>query len=460
MPTRTHDGVKKRCGCARKLWPKCPHPWHFSFHHGGREHRYSLDQVARARNERPPTTKAAALDWRDRLRSEIREGKTPEATAPAAAVALTVGDVADRYLTDFVGKRETEGKVDWTGRHLRPASALQADYAIRIARACDVPAAGGTVRFEAKPITAVTKADLEAIRSARRPRGVVGCNRLLARLRHFFNWAIGEGFTESNPFKRHGVSVVKLETGAEVPRTRRLEPGEEEALLAAANPLLRALIVAALSTGCRVGELLSLQWWQIRRDETGDARWIDLPAAKTKTNTTRSLPIGPRLRAELEMRRHAPDGTEHPPTAYVFGNECGERIACVKKAWEIAVLRAHGVTPKWVAGKPGQLAPECRNALKRIDLHFHDLRRQFACTLLESSADLHDVRDFLGHANVTTTSRYLSSSPVRLARALARLEGDGDGANAGDGRRFRTPFAHGEGAADQPATKPRGNSLN
>jgi hypothetical protein len=47
---------------------------------------------------------------------------------------------------------------------------------------------------------------------------------------------------------------------------------------------------------------------------------------------------------------------------------------------------------------------------------------QFACRLLESSADLHDVRDFLGHANITTTSTYLRSTPVRLARALDRLD--------------------------------------
>ena len=45
-----------------------------------------------------------------------------------------------------------------------------------------------------------------------------------------------------------------------------------------------------------------------------------------------------------------------------------------------------------------------------------------ACRLLESSAGLHDVRDFLGHANITTTSRYLRSAPVRLAEALQRME--------------------------------------
>jgi len=41
----------------------------------------------------------------------------------------------------------------------------------------------------------VTKADIEAIRAARRPHGFVGVNRTLVRLRHFFNWTIAEGFS-------------------------------------------------------------------------------------------------------------------------------------------------------------------------------------------------------------------------------------------------------------------------
>ena len=57
-----------------------------------------------------------------------------------------------------------------------------------------------------------------------------------------------------------------------------------------------------------------------------------------------------------------------------------------------------------------------------VDLHFHDLRREFACRLLESRAELHDVRDFLGHTNITTTSRYLRSTTLRLERALSLLE--------------------------------------
>jgi integrase len=275
----------------------------------------------------------------------------------------------------------------------------------------------GTVNLEDKALRAVTKADIEAVRELRLPHGTIGTNRLLARVRHFLNWSVAEGFLDSSPFKRGDVTVIKLNTRAEHARQRRLAPGEEDAPLRHARPHLRAMITAALSTGCRRGELLSLQWSQVRKDENGDARWIVLPADKTKTNEARVIPVGPRLRAELAMRQHAPDGSEDPGTAFVFGNECGEPIESIKMAWNGTCVRA-GIT----------------------GLRFHDLRREFACRLLESGAEQHDVRDFLGHANITTTSRYLASTPVRLARALARMES----------APIRTTFAQDETGPDEP----------
>lgn len=70
----------------------------------------------------------------------------------------------------------------------------------------------------------------------------------------------------------------------------------------------------------------------------------------------------------------------------------------------------------------GKLSRESCAALRAIDLHFHDLRPEFASRLLESSPDLRHVRDFLGHAAITTTSRYRQCTPTRLERALERLE--------------------------------------
>jgi integrase len=246
------------------------------------------------------------------------------------------------------------------------------------------------------------KANDPALRTVRRPgckAGETGINRLLARLRHVFSWAIAEGYVTETPFKRGGTTVIKLEHKAETPRQRRLEPGEEGRLIEHASPLLQAVIIAALATGCRVGELLSLQWQQVRANAKGEAVELVLPAGRTKTNKGRVIPVSSRLRAVLALRRNGPDDEPLSGTAHVFGNAVGEPVTSLRAAWTDACTAA-GIT----------------------DLHLHDLRREFACRLLESKASLHDVRDFLGHANITTTSTYLASTPTRLAKALSRLD--------------------------------------
>jgi integrase len=178
--------------------------------------------------------------------------------------------------------------------------------------------------------------------------GEIGINRLLERARHLFSWAIEEGYIESTPFKRGGHVVVRLTK--ESPRERRLvesgddrEPGEEERLLKCAGHHLRDLIIAGIATGCRVGELLGLQWKDVRitTGPKGQARQhLLLPAGKTKTNIARAVPVGSRLAAVLEMRRHRPDGKPFGADAFVFGNEVGEHIGSIKKAWQTAVLKA------------------------------------------------------------------------------------------------------------------------
>lgn len=61
-------------------------------------------------------------------------------------------------------------------------------------------------------------------------------------------------------------------------------------------------------------------------------------------------------------------------------------------------------------------------------------------SLLESGAGLHDVRDFLGHTDITTTSKHLAATPVRLRAALDRMEGTPDA----------PPDRHAEPPADLP----------
>ena len=398
MTRHQNDGLKKRCRCPRREWSRCDHPWYVQFFHHGRDHRVSLNRIASTFGVPRPVSKTEAKALADRLRGEIRAGRNPAARPVETpdASGLTFGDVCDRYVVEYLGKDGPR----WTGQHVRPQTGQDGVYHLNITRKIVVPAANGQhVRLERKPFTALTTTDVKTVQAARHPYGPVGCNRLMARLRHLFNWSIAEGMIDRTPFKRGDVTLVTLDTHAERERTRRLQPGERQRLLKHAGPHLQALIIAALSTGCRRGELLSLQWSQIQRDEQGDTQVIVLPASKTKTHDLRVIPVSSDLRAVLEMRRTDPTGQPLPPDAYVFGNAVGDPLTSIRTAWRNTCRRA-GIH----------------------DLHFHDLRREFACRLLESSADLHDVRDFLGHANITTTSRYLRSTPVRLAQALERME--------------------------------------
>jgi hypothetical protein len=80
----------------------------------------------------------------------------------------------------------------------------------------------------------------------------------------------------------------------------------------------------------------------------------------------------------------SPHGQRHPPTAFVFGNEVGERVASVRKSWEATVLRSHGTTPAYLSGTHA-LTPECRATLRAIDLHFHDLRHYADAVIMPTS---------------------------------------------------------------------------
>jgi integrase len=103
----------------------------------------------------------------------------------------------------------------------------------------------------------------------------------------------------------------------------------------------------------------------------------------------------------------------------VFG-ELGLQIENIKRAWETAVLKAHGHTPEW---KAGSLTPSSRAQLRSIDLHFHDLRHEAGSRWLEAGWPLHKVRDMLGHATIDQTDTYLNASRIGLQEEMKRFDG-------------------------------------
>jgi len=110
------------------------------------------------------------------------------------------------------------------------------------------------------------------------------------------------------------------------------------------------------------------------------------------------------------MAQTDPAGRTYPTTAFVFGL-LGHHVKSVKKAWETCVLRAHGHEPTRADG--GKLSPESRAALRSIDLHFHDLRREAGSHWLESGVPLHHVKELLGHAKISQTDTYLNADELR-----------------------------------------------
>lgn len=391
--------IHKPCGCPRPKWVRCSHPWHFAFRYVGKEYRFSLNKQT-GKPSGYVMTKTEAEQLADQFRHEIRSGVFQPAPRPAAPVPavdltrLTFGDVADQYLREYVPFDHLNG-----GARREGSRKIMAMY-VGLLKKAQVPGAGGeSVALSAKALADITRADVEAVRHGWKLQttaakgGRIGVERALKRLRHLFNWAIEVGHIERTPFKIADKVVIHL--SRETSRKRRLEPGEEDKLVTNAEPWLQALIITALETGCRVGELLGLRW----RDVKWAQNILLLPADLTKTSEDRDVPLTTRVKGVLEMRRQGPDGQEFPGSAFVFGNAVGERVASVRRPWD-KLCAAVGIE----------------------GLHFHDLRREFACRLRESGAPDHIVAAWLGHANISTTSTYLKTNRVGLQAYLKKLE--------------------------------------
>jgi integrase len=92
------------------------------------------------------------------------------------------------------------------------------------------------------------------------------------------------------------------------------------------------------------------------------------------------------------------------------------------------VLRAYGyIGSKEPLRDPKTncLTPEARAAFNALDLHWHDLRHEYACRLAERGVPLTKIQYLLGHASVVTTERYIHHTLAELSKAAAVLESGG-----------------------------------
>ena len=396
-------GVYKICHCRDPV--KCRHSWWFSLKRRGESRRFraSLDLLL----EKHVDSKTVAEEEAGKLRAgilavlddptstalsprvrKLLKGLPEPPQAPIAA-SLTVGQMlkayADRHLASTATYEKQKYQIAAIGRTVlrRPdeTSAPFSDWLI-----VDVTTSVITQLRELRRVQTIHK----RAKGSNKSGGKTAANRDLQLLRAAFNWALDEEVVMKSPFKRGERTAVKLTR--EQARSRRLQPGEQERLLEHCGAHLRALVEAALESGCRRGELLSLQWRQVERSKPP---MLHLPASKTKSGKARRVPISVRLQAVLEMRETAlrttlelkPDEPT-PGDLYVFGNELGEAVASVKTAWGTAVEKA-GIT----------------------DLRFHDLRHEAGSRWLDSRrVTIVTIQKWLGHANVRQTSTYLQTT--------------------------------------------------
>jgi integrase len=419
---RGRGWVKKRCGCARRAWAKCPHPWYLGVRYGGQEHRVVLSKVAP--DARANSPQAQIVPWLGKLQTAAEEGRCPcmacergrKVVAPAAGTTpelLTFERYGARFLKMCPLRR---GKNKGGTRGSNDKSMLK--------QLAGLPGADGQPLGD-KAIDAIMPADIETALLALRDKGraVSSRNKSLQLVKLLSSWGARKGYL-SRPWitEEAAEDAPVLQRGKGAKRDRRVSHAEEQALLQHASPLITSLMIAAIETGGREGELLNLQCKDV------SLLRLEMTFRDTKTGQDRTVPVSTRLWPVLELLMEGPDSQPKAPSAFVFGSPAGERPKFPRRSWEAAVLRANGMTPKYTKKKA--LTPECRAAFHQIDLRFHDLRHEAGSRLAERRWPLHHVQTMLGHANLSQTSTYLNATLAGLHDSMRQLGSAGAGESA------------------------------
>ncbi|MBN2845530.1 MAG: site-specific integrase [Deltaproteobacteria bacterium] len=228
-------------------------------------------------------------------------------------------------------------------------------------------------------------------------------NREMSCLHHLFSKGVEWEMLEQSPFDR-GRSLLLKENNQ---RLRFLTEEEIKALLDACPSHLREIVVCAINTGMRKGEILSLKWDQIRNG------FIYLE--KTKTNEARQIPVNDDLAELFKSIRNR----QHLRSEYVF--------TYVNTGANLKHPAKNRLKLVQEAGTPIDGTKHSFNtALKRSgikDFRFHDLRHTFASQMILKGASLKDVQEILGHKTMTMTLRYAHLSQEHKRQAINLLNG-------------------------------------
>ena len=209
-------------------------------------------------------------------------------------------------------------------------------------------------------------------------------NRRLACLKHMLTKAVDWKLANEETLKQ----VRKVEFEKENNRKLRyLDIDECQRLIECCSPHLKPIVIVALNTGMRRGEILSLEWEQV------DLRHGYILLDNTKSGEGRQIPINTTL---LEMFSNMPRGYE---SKYVFANRNGDPLTDVKRSFKTALRKA-----------------------EIVNATFHTLRHTCASHLVMAGVDLPSVKEILGHKTLAMTMRYAHLAPGHKRNAVKILD--------------------------------------
>ena len=243
--------------------------------------------------------------------------------------------------------------------------------------------------------TSINRARLVAFVGSLKEKGYASATlaRKVAAVKSYFHWLHAQRLIEVDPTE----SLDSPKVGKTLPRTLSTE--EVDALLLAPNSksgpeALRdaAMLRLLYATGMRVSELMSLEVEDIDLA-------TDYVRCLGKAGRERHIPFDARTHQAVDeyLRLARPILTRHGENAALFVNHRGERLTR-QGFW--LILKGHAKTAKL----SGSITP-------------HTLRHSFAIHLLSNNANLRDVQELLGHANIATTQIYTQMVGQGAARA-------------------------------------------
>lgn len=322
---------------------------------------------ARYRKRSPDNSRAGALAYEAVLRQKLARGESIEREQTEIP---TFASFSENWLQMYVAANN-KASEQRTKRYILNASLIPFF---------------GRMRIDQIETRDVERYKAQSLKSGLTRKSVN--NRLTV-----FNKCIGTAY-EWLSLKGTPPRVLWLKCSSQ--RTDHLSPEECDRLLSAATGVVQDMILLALRTGMRQGEIRGLQWssidWQsrtlaVRHSRSDYTSALDTP----KNHRMRHIPLSEDLHAMLLGRKQE--------KGYVFldGREpfTGKRATS-----ELAKVRAKA-----------ELRP----------IGWHVLRHTFASQLVMRGAPLAAVQALLGHSNVIMTMRYAHLAPSALRSAIDLL---------------------------------------